>query len=192
MKSEPDRLYIWVQWQNTAKRQQWSYGASWPHLRRNLTPCDVDFRRLLGYFSRREHRMSIRNIHKLPQIVRATCANSSPCTVHRVECVTVRIVTRLRKADPMRTQPALNGTSTLWYCLVPMQCLRYSFIDTLLILNWWNSLMNSYFTCCLFQSPSIPILSSKCPCDQGRVKHLVGPTHFTMPGPQRLCWLMDS
>jgi len=23
---------------------------------------------------------------------------------------------------------------------------------------------------------------------QGRVKHLVGPTHFTMPGPQRLCW----
>jgi len=23
---------------------------------------------------------------------------------------------------------------------------------------------------------------------QGRIKHLVGPTHFTMPGPQYLCW----
>jgi len=22
---------------------------------------------------------------------------------------------------------------------------------------------------------------------QGRIKHLVGPTHFTMPGPQSLC-----
>jgi len=24
-------------------------------------------------------------------------------------------------------------------------------------------------------------------CLQGRIKHLVGPTHFTMPGPQSLC-----
>ena len=24
-------------------------------------------------------------------------------------------------------------------------------------------------------------------CVQGRIKHLVGPTHFTMPGPQSLC-----
>jgi len=26
-----------------------------------------------------------------------------------------------------------------------------------------------------------------CPSSQGRIKHLVGPTHFTMPGPQSLC-----
>ena len=33
-----------------------------------------------------------------------------------------------------------------------------------------------------------PTKTTEVTLKQGRIKHLVGPTHFTIPGPQSLCW----
>ena len=63
------------------------------------------------------------------------------------------------------------GNTNRRNCVFSLECCILLYQQTLKhvqIITWLQLLLVRYFS-------------------QGRIKHLVGPTHFTMPGPQSLC-----